>query len=166
MDARHERFTALTCRWVVIVAGEKHLSVGLLVSFGISISHNVHSASIIDAAHSVSCRRVLHYVLFLATARNSTHSCNSHDHVNLNRSKSCITVSVKYCLGKNCREIVHSLNWVKNHRFFPLVYLSSNVFFTSFFASSLCDTSLNVSFVTTPFNPSSSKVYRVGIRWL
>ena len=61
----------------------------------------------------------------------------------------------------------HNLrNGVKNHRFFPLTYRSSKAFLTVFFASSRWLTSLNVSFVTTPFRPSSSSVYRVGIRWL
>src|SRR5258708_3374573 len=58
------------------------------------------------------------------------------------------------------------LRGVKNHLFFPEVYLSSKAFLTVFFASSRCDTSLNVSAVTAPFRPSSSSVYRVGIRWL
>ncbi|KAI7242097.1 hypothetical protein KC330_g160 [Hortaea werneckii] len=39
-------------------------------------------------------------------------------------------------------------------------------FFTVFLASSLCDTSVKVSLVTTPFRPSSSSVYRVGMMWL
>lgn len=65
-------------------------------------------------------------------------------------------------LGSHFR--IHLLRGVKNHLFFPLVYLSSSAFFTVFLASSLWLTSLKVSFVTTPFRPSSSRVYRVGIR--
>ena len=44
----------------------------------------------------------------------------------------------------------------KNHLFFPLVYRSSSSFLICFFASSRCDTSLNVSEPTTPLRPSSS----------
>lgn len=62
--------------------------------------------------------------------------------------------------------LAQNLSGVKNHLFFPDPYRSSNAFFTVFFASSLWLTSVNVSFVTTPFKPSSSSVYRVGMMWL
>lgn len=58
----------------------------------------------------------------------------------------------------------NSRNGVKNHLFFPLENRSSNAFLIVFFASSRCDCSLNVSPDTAPFRPSSSIVYRVGIR--
>ena len=77
-------------------------------------------------------------------------------------SKSCDTR--QYLRLKEGVTPIHLLSGVKNHLFFPLVYLSSKVFFTVFLASSLWLTSLNVSFVTTPFSPSNSSVYRVGIR--
>ena len=79
--------------------------------------------------------------------------------------KILITISLCHSNHPNT-EKESILSGVKNHLFFPLVYRSSNTFFTVFFASSRCDTSLNVSFVITPFKFSSSNVYRVGIKWL
>lgn len=55
---------------------------------------------------------------------------------------------------------------VKNHRFLPLVYRSSKAFLMVLLASSRWETSLKVSGVMTPLRPSSSRVYRVGIKWL
>lgn len=65
-----------------------------------------------------------------------------------------------------CPRLAQNRRGVKNHLFFPELYLSSSAFFTVFLASSRWLTSLNVSFVTTPFRPSSSSVYRVGMMWL
>jgi len=66
--------------------------------------------------------------------------------------------SVSPIVGGERRKTVQNLNGVKNHLFFPLTYLSSSAFLTVFLASSLCETSLNVSLVTTPLRPSSSRV--------
>ena len=45
------------------------------------------------------------------------------------------TAIINNALSNQARDNI--LKGVKNHRFFPLVYLSSKAFFTVFFASSL-----------------------------
>lgn len=70
-------------------------------------------------------------------------------------TQNCSERSVRQ-LPKNGRK-ERTLNAVKNHLFFPPVYLSSNSFLIVFFASSRCEGSLKVSDVTVPFKPSSSK---------